>query len=153
VTKKFTFVWNDPSQSSQTINLTVYKQGNLNDTIVCSVSSTSYTGVLVCDISAYTGTFKAIAYRTASPNTPLASLYAEIKQTFIDAGGGKLGLFIGAILLIFFALVGIASPILVILLSVISLIPLVLLGSLQLSAFIAIGLMAGIILHFSRRIQ
>jgi hypothetical protein len=146
-TKVFTFIWNDPSQATQTINLTVYKETGTSSELVCSSTSTGYTGIVICDVSAYSGNLRATATRTASPETYLKELSVWIRDTFITAGGGTLGLLLGAILLIVFAFVGIASPVLVIILAVVSLIPMVILGNISMGVFAAIGVVAGVILH------
>lgn len=151
-TNKFTFIWNDPSQASQTMNLTVYKQGTISSEIVCSTTSIGYTGTMICDVTGQTGTLKAEVYRTASPSVLLAQLIAEIRTSFADVtGGGTMGLFIGAIVLIFFVMVGIISPVLVIILGIVSLIPLYFLGSINWMILTGIAVMGGIILHFMRR--
>lgn len=149
--KKFTFIWNDPSQAEQTMNLSVWKQTGTTEIIVCSSTASGYTGILSCDVSSSTGLLKAEVVRTASPNVIFAQLYAEIRSTIISAGGGTLGLFIGAILLIFFALIGVISPVLVVILGIISLIPLFLIGSIQWALFTAIAVIGGVILHFLNR--
>jgi len=151
ITKQVTFIWNDPSQASQTMNLSVWQIGSIENTIVCSASASGYTGILICDLSAYTGTFKAEVKRSANPNTIFNQLIIAIKNTFVDVGGGSLGLFIGAIILIFFALIGTISPILVVILGIISLIPLYLLGNIGWEVMAGIGVIGGVILHFLKR--
>lgn len=146
-TKVFTFTWNDPSQVEQTMNLSVFK----GDDVICSSSASGYTGILHCDISAYSGLVYARATRTASPETVIQELAENIRQTIIDAGGGALGLFIGACLLIFFALIGIFNPILVIVFAIISMIPLYFMGSIDVMMLAGIGVLGGIIIHFMRR--
>lgn len=153
VTKVFTFVWNDPSQTSQTMNLTVYQVGSTSDMIVCSTSDSGYTSLLVCDVSAYSGTLKAQVVRTASPGTIFAQLIENVKETFIDVGGGSLGLFIGAIILIFFALIGTISPIMVVILGIVALVPLFLLGNISWIVLTGFGVIGGVILHFIRRVS
>jgi hypothetical protein len=150
-TNIFTFIWNDPSQSPQTMNLTVYHIGSISNTIVCSSTSTGYTGVLNCDVSGQTGTLKAQVVRTASPDITFIQKIISIRSTIIDAGGGNLGLFIGAILLILFAMIGSFSPVIVVILGIVSLIPLFLLGSINWAILMGIGVLGGVIIHFIRR--
>lgn len=147
VNKVFTFIWNDPSQTSQTMNLSVYK----GDNIVCSSSSSGYTGILVCDVSTQTGLLIAKVRRTASPSLVFKQLSAEIRTTLISAGGGSLGLFIGALLLIVFALIGIYNPIIAVILTLIAIIPMFLLGIVTWEIMTAIGVIGGIIIHFIKR--
>lgn len=148
-TKVFTFTWNDPSQASQTMNLTVFK----GDQIVCSSSASGYTGVIFCDVSAFTGTLTANVYRTTASTTLIFSqLIEDIRQSISDVSGGpELGLFIGAILLILFAMIGSFNPVLVIILGIVSLIPLFILGSITTSILMAIGVLGGVIIHFLKR--
>jgi hypothetical protein len=150
-TMRFTYIWNDPTQTTQTMNLSVWKDGTISSELICSTSSTGYTGVMICDVTGYTGTLRAEVTRHASPTTPIAQLIEKIGTTFIDAGGGTLGLLVGAILLILFAFIGVMSPTLVVILAVIALIPLYFLGSINAGVMMGIGVLGGIILHTLRR--
>jgi len=154
-TKIFTYVWNDPSQDTTKMNLTIWKYyGDRDSEIVCSTSSSSFTGILICDITGETGEFRATVYRSASPPILKAFLTASIRNSFVGLEGGKtISLFIGLILVMAMALMGVVSPPLVIILSVIALIPLIVLGAISFALFITIGAIAGIILHFLRRIS
>ena len=151
--KRFTFIWNDPSQTAQVINLTVYKTSSTSKDPICTTSASGYTGVLVCDISTYTGDFVAEAVRTTNTPTMLAQKTASIKQSFGDVGGGVLGLFLGALLLVFFALIGIYSPVLVVILGIASLFPLYFIGGISWEVLGAIGVLGGVFLHFMRKVQ
>lgn len=152
-TKKFIFTFNDPSQNTKTMNLSVYKQTPLNETIICSSVSTTYVGTLVCDVSLYTGRLTAKVTRQSSPIVEIAQKVIEIRNTFISSGGGFIGLLIGAILLIFMALIGTISPILVVILGLLSLIPLYFLGNISWIVLTSLGVIGGIILHFLRRVM
>lgn len=150
--KKFTYIWNDPTQETSSMNLTVYKDTGTSSTVICSQQASGFTGVLTCDVSAYTGLLRAEVYRSASPQLIIASLIEEIKTTIIDLGGSSLGLFISAILFIFIALVGAyVSPILAIIFGIIALIPAVLIGSITFAIFIGIAVLGGIVYHFAKR--
>jgi hypothetical protein len=151
-TKVFTYVWNDPSQKTQLMNLTVWKDTGVGSTAVCNSFSSGYTGVMSCNVSAEVGNLRATVVRTASPLVIIASLSIKIGQTIIDVGGGALSLFFGAMLLIFFALVGTVSPILVVILGIVSLIPVFLLGGISWAVLTAIGVIGGLILYFMKRI-
>lgn len=148
---QFIYIWNDPTQMTQTMNLSVWKDGTISSELICSTTSTGYTGVMICDVTGFTGTLRAEVTRTVSPTIPIAQLIEKIGTTFIDAGGGTLGLFIGALLLILFAFIGVASPVLVIILAVIALIPLYFLGSINAAVMMGVGVFGGIILHTLRR--
>lgn len=151
-TKIFTFIWNDPSQDTKIINLTVWKDGAASSTVVCSVSATAFTGILNCDTTGSTGILRAEVWRSASPAQLIDQLIKEIRTTFISVGGGTLGLFFGVLLLIFMALAGIASPILVLIMGMVALIPLLFLGNITITLFMAVGILAGVVIHFMSRI-
>lgn len=154
-TKVFSYIYNDPSQDTTLMNLTVWKDyPDKNSEIICTNSATGFTGILVCDVSDYSGQLRAEVWRYASPKILIAQLFASIKSALIDTANGKfIGLFIGLILVISMALMGTVSPPLAIILSVVALIPLVFLGVIDKAIFLIIGAIAGIILHFLRRIS
>jgi len=154
-TKVFTYIFNDPSQDTTMMNLTVWQDfADKPSTIICSTTSSSFTGILVCDVSAYTGQIRAEVWRTGSPAILIAQLLEDVRTTLIDIAGGKtIVLFIGLILTITMALMGVVSPPLVIILSVIALIPLMFLGLFSVALLVLIGAIGGIILHMLRRIS
>ena len=154
-TEIFTYIWNDPSQDTTLMNLTVWKDyADRESEIICSTSGTGFTGILVCDVSGETGQLRAEVYRSASPLILIAQKLISLRDDLIDAVGGQtMVLFIGLILVMTMALMGVVSPPLVIILSVVGVIPLIFLGGLNFALFIVIGAIAGIILHFLRRIS
>jgi hypothetical protein len=152
-TKVFTYIYNDPSQDTSLMNLTVYKDSGDGSTIICSTSSTDFTGVLSCNVSGYTGRVRALVYRSSSPGKPIASLIEEVWTKFTDAGGSNLGLILGLFLAMLVALAGIFNPSIAIILTVISLIPLIFFGALSPSIIIIIACLGGIVLHFMRRVD
>jgi hypothetical protein len=149
--KRFTFIWNDASQAEQTITLNVYKDTGTGSLNICNNSASGYVGVLICDVSSYTGNLRAEAIRQASPPVVLSQLLISLRDSIVNHGGGTIGLFIGALLLITMALIGIASPVLVVILGILSLIPLYFLGSINMAILAGIGIIGGVILHFLRR--
>lgn len=150
-THVFTFTWNDPSQASQTMNLTVWRDTYYSSSVVCNSVSTSYTGTVICDVTGETGTLRAEVTRTASPKVVIDQLIVTIRDTFISAGGGAIGLFIGSLLLITFALIGVVNPILVVILGIISLIPLYFLGNISITVLVGLGVIGGVVIHFMNR--
>lgn len=153
-TKVFTFSWNDPSQASQTINLTVFQDTGIGTSVVCSQISTGFTGIIICDVSAYSGLLRAIVTRTASPTNPLDTLIVTIRSALIDVTNGKTAvLFMTGIVAILLILMGIASPVLAIIFGILAFIPALILGGVTIWLIIAIAVMGGIILHFIRRVQ
>jgi len=153
-TKIFTYIWNDPSQDTVLMNLTVWKDiGDGDSVMICSTSSLDYSGILICDVSTQTGQLRAEVYRSASPSILIAQKLADLRNKLIDVTGGRtISLFIGLILVTAMALMGVISPPLVIILALVGLIPLIILGGISFALFIIIGAIAGIILHFLRRI-
>jgi len=151
-TKTFTFTWNDPSQETTAMNLVVYNENGDTSTVVCNNTATGFTGVLVCDVSAYTGVLRAIAYRSASPFRVISQLIEEIRSDLGDlANGGTTGLLIGVLLVISLALIGIASPILVVIFSLIALVPMLILGNITFSIMMILVAIGGVILFFMKR--
>ena len=141
-TKRFTLIWNDPSQKTQSMNLTVYK----GDDIVCSSSGIGYVNVITCDVTGQTGLLRAVAYRTASPQSIITSIYAEITSRITDISDGKAGLIVAAILSMLMALMGVYSPIAAIVLACIGLIPAYLLGGITIAVGIGFGLLGGLVI-------
>jgi hypothetical protein len=147
ILKTFTFIWNDPSQTTQSMTLLVQKERGDYLTTICDNSSSGYTGVINCNVSTYTGTIRAIAFRTASPETAIAEKIISIVNTMFKS---TTGLFLVAMSFIFFTFVGIFSPIAAIIFGGIGLVIGVAFGTLSIGVVIAIGVLGGIIIHFMR---
>jgi hypothetical protein len=151
--KTFTFTWNDPSQETSSMNFLVYKEG-ITNTMICNQTTNSFTGVMTCNVSGYSGTIKAEAFRYASPGAAIAQ-WVEIIGSYITdiPNASFLGLFFGFLTVTLFALIGIYNPVIAIVLGVIGLLPLLLLGNISIVIFSAIAIMGGIVVHFLRRIS
>lgn len=151
--KVFTYIWNDPTQETSSMNLTVYRDSYDSSIIVCSSSGSSFTGLITCDVSAYTsGTMRAVVYRTASPSFEITSLLINIGIQISDVAGGKtIGLFISLILFIFAMLVGMFSPVVAIVLGIVALVPALFFGAFSFTFFVGLLLVGFIIIHFMRR--
>ena len=150
-TKVFTFIWNDPSGTTQYMNLNVTRLGGSSDLNVCNSSGAGSTGVLSCNISAYTsGNFEANAYRAASPLTAIAKLFVSLANTIFK---GNVGLFISVLIFIVMILAGTFSPYAAIILGIVGLIPAALLGAINITIFIGFGVLGGILMHFFKRIS
>ena len=151
-TSKFTYIWNDPTQIQQTMNLTVYRDSGTSSNSICSTKAQAYTGVLTCDVSAYTGNFRAVVIRTASPGVIIAQYLAEVKSRIIDTANGKgISTFIVVILSIFIGLIGIANPIIAIIFGIVGLVVAYALGSITKIILIGIAVIGGIVIHFMKR--
>lgn len=151
-TKIFRLEYSDPSQLTDLMNLTVYRELPSGSLVVCSSSSTSFTGILLCDASGQTGILRAVVSRQASPPITLVTLLIDTSQKISDIVGGNTTLiafwFIGG----FLALVGaFINPILAIVFAISSFFPAFLLGSLPLQIFTGIIIFLLIGVHFIRR--
>lgn len=149
----FTFTYNDPSELSSNITLRVTREGGTQSLFLCGDSSTAQTGVLTCNVSAYSGTFKAVAYREASPATPIAQKLSSGNSLTVFAG--STGLFITMILWLAILLTGFSSasfsPLIALILGIAALIPALILGSINLTIFTGIIVLGVIVMHFVRR--
>lgn len=145
-TKVFTFVWNDPNQLTSSMRLLVTRETGSSTLTVCDSTTASYTGVMTCNVSAYTGTFRAVIYRSASPAVAINQLLInQINDTFRT----PFGLFISAIIWLAIILTGLAgSPVGAIMLGIIGLIPALIFGTINLAIFTGIIVMGVLIVHF-----
>ncbi len=149
-TKIFTLIYNDPSQNTNLMNLTVYKDTGMSSLIVCEDSSTGYIGVLTCDVSAYTGTLRAVAFRSASPELPIAQKIVSIISSVFKS---STGLFFSIIVFIVFVFAGAFFGIIpAIVFGVASLSIAVVFGALSISVVIGLGMLGGIVIHFMKRV-
>lgn len=146
----FYLTYNDPSQLTSKMNMSVYKETGTSSTLICSTGTTGFTGVLSCNVSEYSGTLKATVYRSASPAQVLIELLIDSRSTIFKS---QLGLFFNFLCFIGITFMGLASPILVLVFGLIGLIPALVTGSINLTIFIGLGIMAGLIVHFIKRVS
>ncbi len=146
-TKTFTYAWNDPTQETTSMRLFVVKETGLQDIMICNSSATGFTGVMTCNIGNYTGTLRARAYRSSSPEIAIAQLYAELRSGL----NNFTGLFMAFVLGTVGALIGYFSPIGAIIFMVVALIPSVILGSIPFSVIMIIAVLGGIAIHVIKR--
>ena len=144
----FTFTFSDSSQETSNIKLDVFRDRGTNNLLICSSNTSSYAGALECNISGYTGNLRAVGYRTASPEVPLATLLVDTASTVFQ---GTMGLFIAVIVAILLVLMGLISPVLTVILAVVALIPALIFGVLPLQILILLGVMGGIVIHFMKK--
>lgn len=147
----FTLTWNDPSQNTDLMNLTVYRLTSSGENIICTSTSTSFTGVITCDVSGYSGLLKAVVERSASPAQVLTSLIVDLTPSIISVGGSSIGLFVSFVIVLFVALAGVFNPVVAVIGGVIGIIPAVFLGSITVPILIAIITMGWVIIHFMKR--
>jgi len=144
---RFVFEYNDVSQKTSLMNLTVYKETGSQDIAICQDSSTGYTGVLTCSIGNYTGNFYAKVYRSASPAQILQTLYYSIR-TGVES---TFGLFLAGIFALLTGLIGIFSPVGAIVLLIIGMLPALVFGAINLTIYMAIATLAGIVIHYIKK--
>jgi hypothetical protein len=143
-TKIVTFTWSDPTQKTSEMNLSVLNGEN----VVCSETTSSFVGVMTCNVSAYSGTqLRAIAYRSASPQSIIASLWIDVRNTLTDAAGNATGLVVGVAFAMLLFLIGIFNPIASIVLGVIGLIPAYFLGAISIEVAIGFGIIGGLVVY------
>ena len=142
--KTFTYIWNDPSQIVKNMTLLVVSEtGYGTNNTICNITGNGYIGILKCNASGYTGLIDAVVYKSASPSTIIAHLYEEIRSTL----NNDFGLFAGFTISIIAFLVGIWSPIASIIIGVVGLVIPLVLGSINMTIFIAIAVLGGIVIH------
>lgn len=145
----FTYVYNDPSQNTDEMTLKVFRISGTRDIPICTSNSTEFTGILTCNVSEEEGILKAVAYRTASPTREIASLIIDTTETIFQ---GTFGLFIQFMVTITLIFLGIISPVVAIILGLISIIFGVLVfKTLTYPIMIGLGILGGILIHFMRR--
>lgn len=144
----WTLVWNDPSYNTDNITLLVTRETATSSAIICNTSSSGYTGVLNCDSSAYSGTLRAVVYRSASPAIIIAEKIVNTARTVFKS---PIGLFFSVVIFIALVLIGILSPVLSIILGIVALVPAYFIGSINLPILIGIAVLGGIVVHFLKR--
>lgn len=147
-TNVFTFIFSDPSQTTDYFNLSVYRESGISSVLICSDTDTGYSGVLTCNVSGYTGIIKALAYRSASPEVPIIM---EIVNLGSGSFSGTVGLFFTFLMVIIMGLVGAVSPILAVIFSVLAFIPAVIFRIIPLAVMMLLSALGFIVITFMRR--
>jgi hypothetical protein len=145
----FNLIYNDPSQNTELIELLVYKiGGSASDVLICSSNSTAFTGVLNCDVSSESGMMKAVVFRSPI-RTAIATLVIDTATTIFQ---GTFGLFIQFMLSGIIIFLGLISPVLAIILGVVSMIfGLLLLKTITPAIFIGFSILAVLVFYFMKR--
>lgn len=151
--KVFTYTWNDPSQDTTLMNLSVYRDQYNGTSLVCSQTSSTFTGLLTCSISAYTsGTFRAVVQRSASPPLTISSLIISLSQQISQIAQGKtMGLLLSGGLFVFSFLIGLFNPVVALIMGAVSLVPAVYVGALSIVWLIGYIILVVITIHYLRR--
>jgi len=149
-TSVWSFVYSDSSQQTTEMNLTIYKITGTETYPICSDFSTSYAGVLSCNTSMYSGNLKGVVSRSASPEVPFVQKIITTGQTaFRSSYGLWLSLLIGIPIVFIFSIM---SPIAAIIGGVVALIPALYFGAINWAILGGIAILAGIVIHFLKRI-
>ena len=145
----FLLIYNDPNQLTSEMRFLVTRETGTNTLIICNDTSSGFSGAMSCNTSMYNGLKKAVAYRSAFPELPIAQkVVSSINKTF----NSGFGLFISVILWLAIVLSGFGNnPIWTIILAVVGLIPALIMGSINIAIFTAIAVLASIIIHFIKR--
>jgi len=146
----FTLVYNDPSQNTNLMEFNVYRTGgSASDVLLCSTNSTAWTGILVCNVTGEEGILKAVALRSASPEYYVAMKIIDTVSTVFQ---GTFGLFLQLLISILLIFAGIMSPVVCIILGVISLaFGVFLFKTVTYPIFIGIAILSGLVIHFMGR--
>ena len=149
-TNIWTFVYTDTTGRTTQMNLTIYKNTGDSSRIICSGIANGATGAITCNTSGFEGTLTGIAYRSASPQIPVSALtISTINSAFKNEFGLWLMYILATAILLAFCLI---SPIMAIIGGIICLLPAYYFGAVPLEVIGILAIMAGIILHFTKRI-
>ena len=144
----FYFQYNDPSQSTESISLSVYKVTGSYKSLICTDNSTSFTDLLICNVSSYSGNLFAVVYRTASPLRTFLNKWVNAGTTVFTSSAG---LFITMLIFITLILLGSVSPVIAIVFGIFALIPALVLKTITYPILISIAIIGGIVIHFMRK--
>jgi hypothetical protein len=151
-TSVFTLTWNDPSQNTQTVNLTVYRDGSTGSAVLCSKATSNFVGVMACDVTGTTGRVRAVVTRASSPPIILMTLIQEIRSEITDFDEGNIVLWGAVILGTLGALIGaFMSPLMALVFLIVALIPAWALGGITFTIVSGIIILFIVIGHFIRR--
>jgi len=153
-TNIISFDWTVPSGDSATIEFSVSKHTSSSIATICLDEITGSGGVYTCNVSGYTGSFLASARTRNSPLTPAFAEWFEIKiGEFYSVIGEESGALWSFIIVLIIVMIGIFSPVGVILGAIVGLIFIYLLGlmSVLTISLIAIASIIGIIISFKIR--
>ncbi len=153
LTSTFTLNWNDPTQTTTLTNLTVTKDYLGSIKTICSKTATGFTGILQCDVTGETGTLKAIAMRSASPEKIYETLLVKLNDTLYSLNV-SMSVFMTMVLLLLFSMIGYyINPIMGIIFAIIALIPAYFIGAISLAVLIGVVVMGFGVIHVMRRVS
>jgi hypothetical protein len=143
------FTYLDPSQTTNDMNMTIYKSSGDSYFPICSNIVYGYTGAVSCNTSLYTGNLVGVVYSNANPFIPIAQLVQTIGSFVFSS---KLGLWLSFLIGIPIALIFILiSPILAIIGGILALIPAFYFGTVSWAVIGGFAILGGIAAHFIKR--
>lgn len=127
-TKIYTLNWNDATGLTQNVRMIVQKMG-AKEIIICNKQSTGSSGSMTCNVSGYEGTFLVDVWDSASPFTKAyTTLFYELGRKLFDVVRNNEATFWGLGLFIMITMMGLFSPVAIIMTSVLGLIFVFMLG-------------------------
>jgi len=144
----FTYVYNDPTQTTDSMTFKVYKMTGTADVEICSDNATGFTSVMYCNVSGYTGQLKAVGFRTASPQVAVIS---RIESVYADSIAQDMGVIITLGVMFILVMVGIVSPVLTVILAIVGLIPAITFGIVPLQVMLIFGAIGFIVIAYMRK--
>lgn len=147
----WTYTFSDASQTTSEMNLTVYKITGNNVFAVCTNFISGYVGAITCNTSTFSGTLKGVVTRSASPPVEIVQKIISTTTTAFTSGWGLwISLLIGIPIVFIFAFM---SPLGAVIGGVIALIPALYLGAVNWTVVGGVAVLAGIVMHFLKRIR
>lgn len=123
VTKILTVYWNDTNALTSNFHLIVKKQLYNGTIVICNSNTSAVSGSLTCDLTNYNGTIFVNAYSSASPETIKLSFYLDIVDTakkLFNYIGNRDGAFYSFGISLVCMTAGLFSPIVAIILGILS---------------------------------
>lgn len=151
-THTWTLEYNDPSQATDNINLTIYRIQGDSEIEVCNNNVNAYTGAITCTNPPYTtGTLTAIIARSASPQVMIGTKTINLETTPFRSTWGLFLTFLIAIPITF--ALSFLGPVMAVIGVVLSIFVAYILGSITYLILAGIAIMAAITLHFINKAQ
>lgn len=146
--------WNDPLGYTSSVRLNVMRETLTGSALMCNQTQIGAAGNMSCNVSGYTGSFFVKIYSSASPETGFEGFWISMgKQAIKDFISSTESVLYTSLIVIVIILMGIFSPVGVIIMSVVSLIIVSALGIISIITitFIIIAAAIGIALAIKMR--
>jgi hypothetical protein len=148
----WTLTYNDPSQSTTNVNLTIYKEQGDSSYVICNSNLNTYTGVVTCTTTLYANAkLRAVVARSASPEVPILTKVVILSDSALTS---SFGLFLSLILVIPITfLMALLSPIFAVVGVVIATLIAYSFGSINYLIITGFAILGGITLHFMGKVN